>query len=736
MPRRITVSTARELTEVLRGVDLSQIDMLCKADFNGSAGRSMASMHEAAPPARAGWRKLAVLVLAVAAVGLPINHFAAYALLLIATVVIFTGEVRMRPRAWIAAAAVVLIALVGQWLVAPPRIAEGHNVFLPGPADGVLQRGLPAEVYRHMADEFDAQYPPAVRCRPGSEGCWQNSSPPRTFAFSADGIFHPTDASRAVTQIDFSDPVWLRLGFINERTYNWYTAAPDVHRADRDRRFWMGLHRWHLAMPWFEMIRLPAAFVGGELCWRGEVLWEGAQEHFAALRGEQCRTIASGDAGRRIFGIAIKPDTLAMHLTPPWRVRLLQFASAALEVAALVAMVVVLIRIQPRRTFVPFILLGLAMLVIAIDDASFLGAVRPFDGGDDGLFYDGVGREILQNVRAGNIYGALEGGEKVFYYGGPGLRYFRALEHVVFGESYLGYLSLVLLLPIATWKLARRFLPAAWAIGLALVFTAIPIGEIFGTTFVDYAKWAARGFADPAAYILFIAGLIPLLGSARAGPGNNFTSAFFAALLFALAIFMKPIIVPATAVMLAGAAIIAIMLRQWRRLAGLCIGFLPVLSMTLHNWVYGHVFVPLSANAAHPDVLVMPPSAYLTALHEAFALDFNGGYLARALTQILHWLSGPAHSYATIPFNAAGVAVLIYVIIHGRGFDPWLRLLAGAALAQHAVAFFYIATPRYHFLAWFLTMLVFAVWLKDIGMIRLQRRTGSASFRRGAKASA
>jgi hypothetical protein len=40
----------------------------------------------------------------------------------------------------------------------------------------------------------------------------------------------------------------------------------------------------------------------------------------------------------------------------------------------------------------------------------------------------------------------------------------------------------------------------------------VPVGALFGTSFVDYAKWAARGFADPAAYILFIAALLPLLG--------------------------------------------------------------------------------------------------------------------------------------------------------------------------------------------------------------------------------
>src|SRR5262249_33635226 len=246
--------------------------------------------------------------------------------------------------------------------------------------------------------------------------------------------------------------------------------------------------------------------------------------------------------------------------------------------------------------------------------------------GDDGLFYVGVGRRSLQDFLAGNIYGALEGGEKVFYYGGPGLRYFRALEHVVFGESYLGYLSLVLLLPLLTWGLARRFLPPRWAIALAIVFVAIPVGELFGTTFLDYAKWAARGFADPAAYIFFVAALLPLLGTTRVGPRGNFAPAFFSALLLALAIVMKPIVLPAGAVALGGAGLGALASPQWRRVAGLCVGFVPVLSMALHNWIYGHVFVPLSANAALPDVLVMRPSAYAAALRELLTLDFGSGF--------------------------------------------------------------------------------------------------------------
>lgn len=697
-------------------MDLGQIAVLRKGML------SKATPHSDAAPAGAGWRKVAALLLGVVAVGLPINDLAGYGALLVLAVIIFTGEVSANWRAWLTAAAIIAVAVAGQMLLALPRIDEGHNVFLPGGPTRALEQGLPAPVYRHLADEFDKQYPPARRCGADVSGCWHNGGfPDRAFAFSADGIFHKSGLSRSVTDIDFTDPVWLRLGFINEIRYNWYPGS-DVQRAARDRRFWMGLHRWHLTMPWFEMIRLPRAFVGGELCWRGEVMWEGAGEQFSLWPGEGCRTIEPADAGRRIVGIAIKPDTLAMRLTPPWPVWWLQFASATLTLTAAIGLIVTLVRFKARRLLLPLILIGLSVAVIAVDDCSFLGGVRPFDGGDDGLFYDSVGRLILQKLLAGDIYGALEGGEKVFYYGGPGLRYFRALEHIVFGESYLGYLSLIILLPFLVLGLFRRFIPP-WALALTLIFVAVPIGLVFGTSFANYVKWSARGFADPAAYIFFLAGVLAVIGASFAGPNEKFTRAFFGALLLALGIFMKPIIAPAAAVLLGGAGLYALYLKQWPRIAGLCLGFLPVFSMALHNWYFGHVFVLFSANAGDANLLVMPPSAYLAAARELVTLHFDGGYLVRAFVQIANWLSGPLESYATAPVNVLGVAMLIYVVVRGRHFDPWLRLLGAAALAQHAVAFFYdAASARYHFLTWFLTMLVDIVFMHEVGIGWCKRR--------------
>ena len=668
------------------------------------------------------WRRLAVLGLAVVVVGLPINSLALYAVLAAAVVAIWSGSVTARPVLWIAAFAMAVAAVVLQAWTAPPRFDEGHNAFLPNP---VLEAGLPPDVYRVLAAAFDARYPQARACDPRSTACWRaRGGPDRVYAFSADGIFHRSDLSRAVNRLDVSDPVRLRLGFTNELAYNWYggdAARGDLERAVRDRRFWMGLDRWHLTMPWFEMVRLPQAYVGSHLCWRGEVLWESDNGRFDRVphAGEACRAVTAADVGRRIFGVAVAPESLTMRLQPPAMLRLQRMVPPLLAAAGVVALLLLVVRVRMRRLAVPALLLALALVVIAIDDAAFIGGLRPFDGGDDGLFYDGLGRAILQAALAGDWAEALKGGEAVFYYGGPGLRYARALEHLVFGETALGYLTLVLVLPFAVWMVLRRFLDPLWALALTLIFVAVPVGTLFGTSFVNYAQWAGRGFADPAAYIFFICGLVPVLG-ASAAPPPRFLPALGGGFLMALAIFMKPIVAPACAVLLAGAGLAALHQRQWLRLAGLCLGFAPVFLITLHNWVFGGVFVLFSANAAHPLVLTMPPSAYGAALGELAGGEI-GDNVRRGLWQVLGFLRGPSESYALIPVSAAGVAVTAYVAGWGRRFDPWLRLVAGAALAQHAVALFYVATARYHFLAWFLTLVVTAAWCARDGVALMQR---------------
>jgi hypothetical protein len=344
------------------------------------------------------------------------------------------------------------------------------------------------------------------------------------------------------------------------------------------------------------------------------------------------------------------------------------------------------------------------------------------DAGDDGLFYDGAGRIILRALLAGDWRDALRGTEDIYLFT-PGLRYFRALEHIVFGETYLGYLSLILALPFVAYRLFMRFLPRDWSVALIVMFIALPVGVLFGTSFLQYAKWAARGFADPAAYVCFLAGILAVINGRPRSADRRLQAAFFGSLLLAFAVVLRPVVAPAAAVILASVGLFTLYRRDWLRLAVLCVGFLPVFCMPLHNWYFGGSLVMFTRAIDDSALLVMPPSAYVAAFRELITFDFNGGFSRRAIFQLVNWLSGPAESYWTTPLNAAGVAILIYVVLYGRRFDPWLRVIGATALAQHLVAFFYVGNvARYHFLTWFLTMLVVKVFLHEIGVPWLRQR--------------
>ena len=87
-----------------------------------------------------GWYRVAALALAVVAVRLPINHLPAYAVVLIAAVLIFSGSIALRLRNWTPAIAAAAIAVALSSLLAPAPIAEGENVFLPVKQGNVFEK--------------------------------------------------------------------------------------------------------------------------------------------------------------------------------------------------------------------------------------------------------------------------------------------------------------------------------------------------------------------------------------------------------------------------------------------------------------------------------------------------------------------------------------------------------------------------------------------------------------------
>lgn len=667
--------------------------------------------------------KLAVIALAAIAVGLPVNNLYAYGLLAAAALILFTGSVTTNVTRWLAALALVLLVLAQHIVLPAPRIEEGHNAFLIDKPGGALETGLPPAAFRIMVEQFDAAYPPERRCRQGEYGCWgAGGLRHETFAFAADGALDRPVFSRRVTGIDFDNPIWLRLGFVNDLSLNIVGREGELERMRRDRRSLAIFNRWRVLLPYFVMVRFPADFTGGRLCWRGELLWEGANEQFERFDNKvwDCRMLQSDDIGRRIFGVAIGPDAdLAMSLAAPWSVKVRRALDAATAAAGIIGLLLLLARWRPRRAVLPLLFVGGALLVIVLVDATFIGGFRPLDAGDDGLTFSGLARQMLHDLVAGNIAGVLQGGENVFFFA-PGMRYLRMFEYLIFGDTFLGYLAVMLLLPLIVHALSARFLGVEWALVFTFGFVAIPVGVLFGSSYLQYVVWAARGFSDPLAAACFLAALVLLAGPAGRSFDERAAPAFFGALLMAIAVVIRPNLAPGVGVILGGVGLAALWLRQVQRLIALCIGFVPVFFPLWHNWYFGGVLVPFTTTMTDPLNYVMPTAAYWSALGELFRLDFAGEYLAGAIRQIVALLSGPSESVFMVPIHLLAVAVVVRVVSSKR-YEPILRLTALAALALALVGLIYVVWPRYHLLLWLLVVLVVTAWVKIEGLALIER---------------
>ncbi len=669
-----------------------------------------------------GWQRFGlragVILLAGAVVGLPVNELFEYGLLLAIVVTAFAGSVSSEGGRWIGAIVLAALVIAGHRLFPAPRIDEGFNAFVP-PSVAGGPTGLPDDVLRGLTAQYNKQYPPAQRCADPGRGCWRpdRAAAMNGYSFSADGIFDRAEFSRRVTGIRFSDPVWLRIGTLNDLIYNWPDNISDVKRFERDRRSLNVFDRFHVTFPLVLTWRFPADFAGSELCWHGILYLEKAGGGYEEARHDTfaCRVLRAEDTGRNIYAASILRDApLAVTLQASWTVQLRRILELGLTVVGIVGIGVMLIKVERRRLLLPATLIGVTSALTLFADIHFLGGFRPLDGGDDGIMYEGFARNIVQYLLAGDFVNALKGDEAIYYFT-PGFRYFRALERLLFGDTFLGYFSIILVLPFLALSLAKRLMPMNFALGLILLFAVTPAGVLFGSTITDYIVAAARGYGDPFSFALVLAGFVAIIPATQDSK-LNVTGALFGGFLLAMATFCRPNMLLAAGMMIICALLIGARQREWRWCAAMIIGFATLAISPLHNWVFGHSTIPFSDNVNQPQTLLMPPSDYFRAAYEMLTLNFGSTYVSRAFAQLDRWLSGTHKLMIAIPINLAAFLVLLRVGIFSRRFTPWLRAVALATLLQHGIGICYVNYDRYNLLTWLLTAIVTFAWLANEGI--------------------
>jgi hypothetical protein len=354
-----------------------------------------------------------------------------------------------------------------------------------------------------------------------------------------------------------------------------------------------------------------------------------------------------------------------------------------------------------RNILFPALFIGTTAACIMLFIPDLFHGYTILVGGDDGLTHEGFGREILHHLLAGDISNALRGEEDVFYFM-PGMRYLRALGFVFFGETNFGYLAMMLILPLVVYGVARLLLPRSWSFAVLALTSSL----IF--QFITSANY---GYADPMGYEFFLISIWLILS-----PSSNRIARWLGFFVLALSVFVRP--------NLSIAAVLLILVHFWQSNRNMSLraaflsssGFGLILLVPIHNYVFGHRFVPLTSAANIPENLKVPPLAYIHAIKDAVTGHWTSANMDLVEGHLLKFRS----SWEILCF----VLVLAAWTYRRREQTPITNGLLIVTMGMFLPFLFYSAFGRYHLLAW-LCATILGVGYIHLLRIRLRNTAGT-----------
>lgn len=597
--------------------------------------------------------------------------------------------------------AIAVAVLLLSHLLPRIEIREGHNVFLTeGKPEEVLARGLPKPVFDLMRDQFDEAYPRAEWCDDEKWGCWrysirrEDTGKARVFADSADAFLSGvTEYSRVVEAFGFSGVETLRPGFTNTAIVNW-TPDKTPNRA---------------RIPYFVMYELSPNAVDSSICFRGTVLWERSDSSFETLHAvpdEICRKIMEPDAGKRVFGISVK-SRLEMRLEPSAKFALFEVLANALACAGALLILFVAFQSNFVRLKVPAFIVALSILAMFPTEIQNYFSFPIYPGSNDGLNFDRMGRLLARLLVEGNVIEFLKGQEAVFKLM-PGMRYFRAFEKLIFGDTNIGQFFVMALLPLALYQVLRLLMAKRPAIEAAcfFIFARTDLSTELFCDRASYASLAMRGLGEPLGALLFCWGASLLLRDEELKPQTR--DFFVGNLMMALSIFVRPNYVAGYALFWLWLFIKSYKRYGWRDYLLLTVSWVPILFIPLHDLLFGGWAASEKNIALNPYNLHTPPSLYLDLAVAWIGSHVSGNsvdasvvaaLMPKMKAQLMEWL--PHWYNVVILIGAISPLLLPKRLIQWR-----LAALAACCIGLQVPMLFYDSYSRYATLAWLMSSIV------------------------------
>ncbi len=484
--------------------------------------------------------------------GLPILETWKMVIVLASWLALVYCDVRLEKWRILAAIGIILVVPYSRSLLPRANIEEGHNIFLCTQENGVLQRDLPVEISEEWRRAYNEQYPPGQL--PLERWRKLKAFPTMLYAYSCDALWRAAKYSRQVDGFSFRNLSQFRGGFANDMRYNFYGSDP----VSFARNF-------QVQLPFFVMYEWSPQSAGCTLFWQGTVFWQKDDGSYEKINHTDFsgRTIASGDAGKRVYALnlpavfpggfkersesrntprILRPYELSMRLNLSPKLAFGRLAGDILSLTGVLVLIVLMMRIKWKDYCIAMCITALSLViifaVIHYSSGKFLGhEYPPQGGGDDGIFHESYGRDIAYAAMNGNFGKAFEGGEPVYWFT-PGMRYARAVEKIIFGDTNLGYALFVALLPWIVYLLTKHLAGFRWGMISSLLFLFLPLGSF---SFLQYVRNAKLGYSEAMGFGLFILGIYLFIRcQPRWGGHRDGLLVFAGGLCLTASVFLRP----------------------------------------------------------------------------------------------------------------------------------------------------------------------------------------------------
>ncbi len=641
------------------------------------------------------------LFLAILVIGLPIVIFQKWLILATLIILITASQLKSSLKCLALGTGVLLLTILLRMILPFYTIEEGHNTFLIWEDRDPFKDELPQPIYEKYRNAFHELFPPVEDASFGKTGSWKPYGIPiETYAFSSDSFWQDAKYSRQTRKIEFSYLGGQKFGFVNDRRYAFYDHISEI---PRDR------------MPYFLMWEINNALIGSELIYYGPFVWEledGSIEEWNG-QGRNSYIIDQEDVGKRLWVAKFDAsEWKPVFLIKSQSLVFLDYLHLIVSITGILIAYILCYQISVKRFIIYFQLAAIAFVLFSHKYEIFTYEHPPLWGGSDGLFHEGLGYQITKDLANGNIYEALQGGEKIFFYV-PFYRFYRSIEDIFFGDTnYLVVLTMVMM-PLAFFYFLRQFIIPSYALIITLIFLMNP----WYLSYARYMEYAAWGLAEPMAFTYLMLALGMLFDAYKnidkeSNYLNLLTLGFF---LLGIVVFFRP-----NYLIIAGLLLLYTIFKLWQSSSkpGILIVIsafaIPMSMMPLHNYIYGNEFVLLTRSVG-VNTLVSP-SIYIEAAVSILKLDLDNPSISLISSHLKEWITSiPISPFQRefweslyLPNLVLKISIISITLLtlFIRKIDLGIKIIALATILSHLTLFVLKPSGRFALIFWEIALII------------------------------